>query len=80
MAKKIFDIEGPKTYRVVMVYIVIDGIYGTAYFDDFELIESKELPLSLLVSSSHLCDGKSIEKHWCVSASVCDTTTVHFML
>ena len=74
MAKKSLILKAPKPIQVVMVYIVIDGIYGTAYFDDFELIESKELPLSLLVSSSHLLsDGKSIEKHWCVSASVCDT-------
>ena len=34
----------------------------------------KELPLSLLISSSKLLsDGTSMEKHWCVSASVCDT-------
>ncbi len=72
--QKSIVLKASKPIHVVMVYIILDGVYGTAYFDDFELIESKELPLSLLVSSSKvLGDAGSTEKHWCVSASVCDT-------
>ena len=72
--QKSIVLEAPKPIHVVMVYVVLDGVYGTAYFDDFSLVESKELPLSLLISSSKLLsDGTSMEKHWCVSASVCDT-------
>eukprot|EP00945_MAST-04E_sp_MAST-4E-sp1_P003321 g3321.t1 len=64
-------LPAPKPIHVVMVYMVLENVYGYAFFDDFSLTESKQMPLSLLVSSSDVFqDGAP---HWCVASAVCDT-------
>ena len=60
-----------KPIHVVMVYIVLENVYGYAFFDDFRLTESKQMPLSLLISSSNIFENS--QPHWCVSSKVCDT-------